>query len=599
MSSTPHSLHTPTPPIPGNRPTSSRSMRRAALYARVSTDRQREDATIESQISEIAARAREDGNLLVEDCQYRDDGYSGELLPRPGLDQLRDDARRRRFEVLYVYDRGRLSRKFAYQELIIEELTEQGIEFVTLHDTKAETPEERVLQAMQGVFHEYERVKIAERFRRGKLFKVRSGQLLGYNPAYGYDYHRKAGDRNGYFTVNEAEARVVRMVFSWVADEKVGIREAIRRLYRLGIPPRKQRRPTWTTGPIQRMLREETYTGLHYYNRREAVVARNPRESNGHYRRVKKTGRRTRPREEWIPVQVPAIISRDLFERVQQQLRLNAERSPRNTKREYLLRGLIYCPCGQRRSAEGKGIHLYYRCNDRINRFPLPRDCTRPGVCATVLDTVVWQELVALLTDPERLRQQAEQWLTGSRDTSGPAADTAEHLAAERRRLREEEERYARAYGEGVLPLDLYRELAGQVAERHHRIEEQSAELSSSTGQLPRRLPSLGQLVEWTQETIRTLDFANRRHVVTHLVARVTADQQEAIVVGSIPLQVGERAGLRPNDTDGGDAILPFHLKAHLPEPDLGGRGYSPAFLRHIGRGAPVVEGRPGREQPS
>src|SRR3989337_4397805 len=146
----------------------------AALYARVSTAKQEEQETIDSQVNEIRARIATDGHVLPEENVFQDDGWTGEMLVRPGLDLMRDAANEGKFEILYVYDRGRLSRVFAYQEVIIEEITNRGIKFVTLHDIDAVTAEERVLQAMQGVFHEYERVKIAERFRRGKLYKARN-----------------------------------------------------------------------------------------------------------------------------------------------------------------------------------------------------------------------------------------------------------------------------------------------------------------------------------------------------------------------------------------------------------------------------------------
>src|SRR4051812_12116729 len=116
-------------------------MKRAALYARVSTDGQREEATIKSQIEEIRQQIKRDENAVAAECEYVDDGYTGAILNRPALDRLRDAARQGHFEVLYVYDRGRLSRKFAHQELLIDELQESGVEFITLHDAKAETPE--------------------------------------------------------------------------------------------------------------------------------------------------------------------------------------------------------------------------------------------------------------------------------------------------------------------------------------------------------------------------------------------------------------------------------------------------------------------------
>jgi len=358
-------------------------MKRVALLARNSTENQKDEATIGSQIAEIQERIKEDGNVLIEECIYIDEGYSGELLARPALDKMRDDAKKKLFDALYVYDRGRLSRKFAYQELIIEELRDLEREFVTLHDIKAETPEEQVLQAMQGVFHEYERVKITERFRRGKLFKVRNGNLLGYNPPYGYDYIPKTKEKNGCFVINPVEAEVVKKIFYWVGIEGISLREVIRRLYEFKIPPKKQKRPTWTKGPIVRMLTNETYIGNHYYLKTEAIVSKSPK-SNG-YHRVKKSSRKNRPREEWIKISVSPIIDKPLFDKVQKQLELNKKFSPRNTKREYLLQGLIYCPCGQKRTGEGIRNHEYYRCTSRLHSFPLPSQCHEGGVNTKVV----------------------------------------------------------------------------------------------------------------------------------------------------------------------------------------------------------------------
>ena len=239
-------------------------MKRAAYYARVSTARQEQEETIDSQVKEVEERIKQDGNVLLPHLKFVDDGWSGELLARPALDKLRDSARKREFEVLYVYDRGRLARKFAYQELVIEELTDIGIDFITMHDINAITAEEKVMQSMQGVFHEYERVKIAERMRRGKLGKTRDGKLLGYNPPFGYNYVLKTRDKNGYFTINEDEADVVGKIFYWFGIKNYSMRSVIKKLYETKIFPRKRKREFWTKGPIIRLLKNESYIGRHY-----------------------------------------------------------------------------------------------------------------------------------------------------------------------------------------------------------------------------------------------------------------------------------------------------------------------------------------------
>src|SRR3989344_1892432 len=386
----------------------------AALYARVSTGRQENEETIDSQIDEIKRRITEDGNVLSPENIFQDDGWTGEMLQRPGLDAMRDAATSGVFQVLYVYDRGRLSRVFAYQEVILEEIIDRGVEFVTLHDVKAETPEERVLQAMQGVFHEYERVKIAERMRRGKVYKARNGILINGQAPYGYTYIPKQGTESAKIVINEEEAETVKKVFHWVGVERISIREVKRRLKDMGVRPRKGKQEIWTSGPICRLLRNRVYEdGVVYYNKTEAIVAKNPKNLSK-YKKIKRTSRRVRAREEWLPFQAPKILDDQwLFEKVQQILSFNRSFAGKQRKYDYLLSGLVYCECGSKRAGDGCNAngHYYYRCAEKLYRFPLEGSCKAHGVNAMVLDGLTWLNLKKFLGDKETLRQQAEKWL--------------------------------------------------------------------------------------------------------------------------------------------------------------------------------------------
>jgi len=319
----------------------------AAAYARVSTGRQENEETIESQLDEIRRTALEDGNILKEEDIFYDEGYTGELLPRPALDNLRDIAKSGRFQIFYVYDRGRIARLFYMQEIVIEEFAEIGIRFKSLHDINATTAEEKVLQSMQGVFAEYERVKIAERMRRGKLYKTRSGILINGRAPYGYNYVKKTDSAPTHFEINEDEAKIVRMVFEWVGNEGISVYEVIRRLYDMGIPPKNKKGDQWVRSSIVRMLQCEAYAkGVVHYFKSEAIVAKNPIK-NTKYKRVKRTSRKTRPRDEWVGYdKVPTIISIDLHERVQAALQRYKKYAPRNKKYPYLLAGMIFCECG-------------------------------------------------------------------------------------------------------------------------------------------------------------------------------------------------------------------------------------------------------------
>ncbi|MCL5410446.1 MAG: recombinase family protein [Patescibacteria group bacterium] len=505
-------------------------MKRAAILARVSTENQKEEATIESQVAEIKERVKQDGNILLDECIYKDEGYSGELLARPALDKMRDDAKKRNFNILYVYDRGRLSRKFAYQELILEELNDLDIDFVTLHDVKAETPEEKVLQAMQGVFHEYERIKITERFRRGKLYKVRNGNLLGYCAPYGYDYIPKTKEKNGSFIINPVEAEVVKKIFHWVAIENISLREVIKRLYKLNIPPKKQKRPIWTKGPIVRMLSNETYIGNHYYLKTEATVSKSPK-SNG-YHRVKKSSRKIRPREEWIKITVPAIIDISLFEKAQKQLELNKKFSPRNTKREYLLQGLIYCPCGQKRTGEGIKDHEYYRCTSRLHSFPLPSQCYEGGVNTKVVDTLVWNKIVEMLTNTVMIQKQAENWIK-KRDTKTKTNDTG-GIEKEIANLDKEQERYSIAYGKGIMPIEIYESRMAEIAEKRKVLEinlsEAKPKINIGSYLDPKKLAQIAI------KTIKSFNFSDKKFIIRQLTETIVADKKLVVVGGHIPL---------------------------------------------------------------
>ena len=164
-----------------------------ALYARVSTSNQEDQQTIEVQLAEVNSYAKEHGFEIVK--TYKDEGWSGDILYRPDLDQLRIDAKKRIWDAVLTYDPDRLARRGAWQELIIEELSELEIPvlFVTIPPPKND--EDVIMYKMRGVFAEYERMKIKERFRLGKISRVKNGHVLTSEAPYGYNYIPNKGKR--------------------------------------------------------------------------------------------------------------------------------------------------------------------------------------------------------------------------------------------------------------------------------------------------------------------------------------------------------------------------------------------------------------------
>lgn len=512
----------------------------AGLYARVSTSRQEEAETIESQVSEIKARIATDGNFISDENIFMDDGWTGEILQRPSLDRMRDAVQENRLDILYVYDRGRISRVFAYQEIIIEEINNKGVKFVTLHDVAAVTAEERVLQAMQGVFHEYERVKIVERFRRGKMYKAKNGVLVNAQAPYGYDYISKASGGEAKIVINEDEAKVVRMIYKWVGIERMSLREVRKKLYEMGIKPKKARQDIWTNGPICRLLRNETYvTGLVYYNKGEAVVAKNPKNKTK-YKKVKRTSRRMRPREEWIPFTVPIILEEEwLFEKVQKVLEYNKKYASKNRKYDYLLTGLVFCDCGTRRIGDGCSSqgHHYYRCAQRIHKYPLESTCKSRGVNATLLDGLLWIKLKAFLSDPEALKNQAVRWVGVNNEQMGGTQKEREEIQNKIDGIVEEEMRYAKAYGSGALSFEQFSSLAGELKlkKQNYLLRLEKSEQSSKTDKML-NAGEIDKLCTYAKEVLTDMGVEDRKNVIHDIIEKVIInDSGEIEVRGNLP----------------------------------------------------------------
>jgi len=189
-------------------------MKTAAIYARVSSDKQKEENTIASQTAALKEFAHNQDYDVPREWIFEDEGFSGASLVRPGLERVRDLAAEGQLEAVLVYTPDRLSRKYAYQILLIEEFARNGVETVFVKAPKSDTPEDQLLLQFQGMIAEYERAQILERSRRGKRHRARQGQVSVLSGApYGYRYVRKTDETAAYYEIIEAEADVVRLVY--------------------------------------------------------------------------------------------------------------------------------------------------------------------------------------------------------------------------------------------------------------------------------------------------------------------------------------------------------------------------------------------------
>jgi len=296
-----------------------REMTSAAIYARVSSARQKKDETIRSQTAALRAHAEQLGIEVPDDWVFEDEGHSGASLVRPALERLRDLVAGVGIEVVLCYSPDRLARKFAYQALLLEEFTRAGTRVEFVKGPRGDSAEDQLLVQFQGMFAEYEKAQILERYRRGKTHRAKTGSINVLSGApFGYRYVRKSEHAGAVYEIVEHEATLVAELFRRYADEAASIAELARWLTDQGAPTRTGKH-RWDRSVIWGMLRNPAYAGRAVFGTTMVV-----HESPGLNRAARLVGRETpkasktidRPRNQWTEIAVPAIVSAETFDRV-------------------------------------------------------------------------------------------------------------------------------------------------------------------------------------------------------------------------------------------------------------------------------------------
>ena len=404
-------------------------MTSVAIYARVSSARQKHDETIASQTAALRGHAEQQGMCVPADWVFEDDGHSGATLVRPALEALRDLVAGVGVEVVLCYSPDRLARKFAYQALLIEEFSRAGTRVEFVQGPRGDSPEDRLLVQFQGMFAEYEKAQILERSRRGKAHRARAGSVNVLSGApFGYRYLRKSDHAGAAYEIVGHEATLVAELFGRYTDEAASIADLARWLTEQAVPTRTGKH-RWDRSVIWAMLRNPAYAGAAVFGKTVTVA-----ESPGLNRIARQQGRTTpravkvvdRPRTEWVMIPVPAIVSEDTFERAQHRLADNKRYAARNTKVPSLLTGMAACAgCGYayyRTSTRTTNKRIYYyRCLGSDDyRYEGGRVCDHQPVRADYLDQVVWDHIAALLADPQLIRAEIDKRLDQAR-TADPA----------------------------------------------------------------------------------------------------------------------------------------------------------------------------------
>jgi site-specific DNA recombinase len=521
-------------------------MKAAAIYARVSSEQQKEENTIASQTAALIEFAREQGYSVPDEWVIEDEGFSGASLQRPGLERLRDLAAEGHIQAVLIHSPDRLSRKYAYQVLLTEEFARQGVETVFLKAPHSGTPEDQLMLQFQGMIAEYERAQILERSRRGKRHRAKAGEVSVLCGApYGYRYIRKTSDTPARYEIDAAEAEVVRLVYDKYTVDGLSIGAIARLLRELGLPTR-QRVTRWERSVIWAILRNPAYQGTACFNKtgigpRQKVTR--PFRLSGRAVHGEKSSGHERPRDEWIEIPVPAIVSEETFALAAERLADNKRFAPRRTIEPSIVQGLVSChKCGYALSrtstrSSARKIH-YYRClgSDAWRHLRGPVCDSRP-IRQDLLDQIVWQEVIRLIEDPTLVQAELDRRLDAAR-AAEPTRRRQDALERELARVSKSMERLITAYQEDLLSLD---ELRRRMPELRAREQSMRSELQAILDQAADRMSflrlaeTLTAFLKRLHESAESLEITERQKVVRLLVKDVLVDDDTITIRHSIP----------------------------------------------------------------
>jgi site-specific DNA recombinase len=358
---------------------------------------------------------------------------------------------------------------------------------------------------------------------------------------------------------------VVRQMFAWYVDEGLSMHAIAARLTQSGIPT-SQGRNHWNPATVKGILSNEVYAGTTYGNRDYEVEplrwrgGRSAAEGQRHHTMH-------RPRDQWIAIDVPPIVSREIFQQVQALRPLRqAEARRNNTRHDYLLRPRVSCAvCGLAASGRPRGHHAYYICNGHLSRVQTGRAqyCSVRAIRVDRLDPMVWADVCRLLSNPAIITEALRRANRGEL-VQDDTRERLRHLQHARHTAERQVERLVDAFTAEVITLEELKVRRRGLEDRIRFLAQQEQDLRGQQQQnlrIDELCANIEVLCQGVRLGLHTLDFARRRQIIELLVDRVLISHDEIEVRYAIPLK-----GLNPPGQNG-TLRLPYRA-----DPGVGGQ---------------------------
>ena len=511
-------------------------MRKAAIYARVSSQKQKEGETIESQIEVLREFANKEKYEIPESWIFLDNGVSGSTLQRPALDELRDMIRIESVEAILIHAPDRLSRNYPHQLILLEEFHRHGVRvcFVKNPPQQGNNPEAVMMNHFQGIFAEYERALILDRSRRGRIHKAKMGEQ-SILPSVPFGYRKTKQERQTIVEIEEREAAIVKQIYKYYIYDHFSLNEISRKLEEVGIRSPKGN-SYWHRSTIVAILKNRAYIGSASYGKTEKCEG-NPDKiryykSGIHVR--PKCAKKVRPDGEWFEISIPPIIGENDFELAQERVNKNKELALRNTREPSLLQGLVICgECGcpfyKRRLSKP-----YYHC--RSHSDVRVQKCSNTWVGQEVLDELVYKEIVNLLQNPSLIRQELQRREKESKNIEEVKRQEIS-IKKELENLKRERDRLVDAYQNGILELEALSQRSQKLDKRRNEINKNLMALEAT--RLEKEMGTNWEKVfETTLERIKCsasgLPFKEKQQLIRLLIEKVIVTKDEIKIMHCI-----------------------------------------------------------------
>jgi len=482
-------------------------MKRAVIYARVSTERQREKHTIDSQLSVLPEILKQKGFIQTLE-PYIDDGISGETIDeRPGIISLLEDAEQRLFDAVFVVDIDRLTRarKSIDWEIIKESFVKGKVIVITPgQEFNFEDEDQELMSDIFSRISAHEKKKIMRRMLRGKKEKAKQGKFFGGKAPYGYSYDEETKE----YEIVEEESKVVKLIFDLYL-QGFGVKQIPEQLDKLSIPTpslakgyktKTNSTNKWVSSTITKILKNKAYAGefIRWVNKRS-----------------ERKSMTIRPDDEWIVTDIPQIISIETFEHTQETLKNRRVLSKRNSKRQYLLSGLIHCEtCDCKMVGEcsrGSKELLYYVCHNG-RRKTLDIKCPIRSVRTEEIEHAVWEEIKKLLKTPELLKKA----ILKSKSIND-SDQMLEELNELMHKKENEEERLIDLYQHGSIDREKLNTRIEKLNLDKTNIRKKIGSLIEAN-KVDTRLKTINELKFELEADIDSFDFEQKRKVLTLLL---------------------------------------------------------------------------------